>query len=74
MANQPDINTHLEEEELLHFKDLLLEKRKEAQRKLEEIRSTQSNLDEADDADYSSMAHHMGDVGSEEQASEMNAN
>ena len=72
MTKQPDISTHLKEEELLHFKELLLEKREEARQKLEEIRSAQSNLDEADDADYSSLTHHMGDVGSEEQESEMN--
>lgn len=64
--------TPLSDIELGYFKKLLLEKRGEAQEELDTIREIQSNLDEADDADYSSLTHHMGDVGSEEQESEMN--
>ncbi|MCW9705719.1 TraR/DksA family transcriptional regulator [Fodinibius salsisoli] len=60
------------EEELKHFKKVLLEKRNDAAERLEEVRNAQTNLGEADDADYSSLAHHMADVGSEEQESEMN--
>lgn len=62
----------LTDEELKYFKEVLLEKREDAEKKLEAIRDAQSNLDEADDADYSSLTHHMADVGSEEQESEMN--
>ena len=70
MTNDP--KTTLTDDELSYFNDLLLKNRAEAQEKLDKIRSAQRNLDEADDADYSSISHHMGDVGSEEQESEMN--
>ncbi len=72
MANHQNTKTPLSNKELKHFKKLLLDNRAEAQEKLDKIRSTQANLDEADDADYSSIAHHMADVDSEEQESEMN--
>lgn len=72
MAEQNETKTPFNDEELKYFKELLLEKRSEAQEKLDNIRSTQSNLDEADDADFSSIAHHMGDWATDEQESEMN--
>ncbi|WP_138429846.1 TraR/DksA family transcriptional regulator [Fodinibius saliphilus] len=72
MENIKKQKTSLSDKELQYFKELLLDKRAEAQKELNTIRDTQSNLDEADDADYSSLTHHMGDVGSEEQESEMN--
>ena len=72
MADQQEHKTPFSDQELNHFKKLLLENRTEAQEKLDRFRSAQTNLDEADDADHSSITHHMGDVGSEEQESEMN--
>ena len=72
MTDSQESKTPFTDKELQHYKDLLLEKRTEAQEKLDAIRSSQANLDEADDADYSSLTHHMGDVASEEQSSEMN--
>ncbi|NGP89878.1 TraR/DksA family transcriptional regulator [Fodinibius halophilus] len=72
MKNSQKRKTSLSDKKLQYFKELLLDKRSETQKELDTIRDIQSNLDEADDADYSSRAHHMGDVGSEEQESEMN--
>ena len=64
--------TPFTDEELQYFKELLLKNREEAQEKLDTIRRAQENLTEADDADYSSLSHHMGDVASDEQEAKMN--
>lgn len=55
----------LDTKALAHFKQLLLDKRHEAEEELERIQQNITNLRQADDADYSSVAHHMGDVGSD---------
>lgn len=67
-----DLKTPFSDEELEHFKNLLLNKRKEAGENLENLRNAQANLAEADDEDSSSMDHHMGDWGSDEQDSDRN--
>jgi RNA polymerase-binding protein DksA len=72
MSAEQSPKTQLSDKELQYFKNLLLEKREEAQGELDTIRDAQSNLDEADDADQSSQTHHMGDVGTDEQDTEMN--
>jgi RNA polymerase-binding protein DksA len=72
MDNKQTTMTPLDEQELQHFKELLLEKRVDAQEKLDDIRRAQQNSSEADDADYSSITHHLGDVGTDEQDTEMN--
>lgn len=72
MPGQQKIKTPFNKQELKHFKKLLLKKRTEAQEKFDRLRGAQSNLEEADDADFSSIAHHMGDWASDEQESEMN--
>lgn len=72
MPKKKKISTPFSTKELQHFKQLLLKNRAEAQEKLDKIRSAQSNLEEANDADYSSLTHHMGDVASDEQEAEMN--
>ena len=72
MDNKQTKMTPLDEQELQYFKELLLEKRTDAQEKLDDIRRTQQNSSEADDADYSSITHHLGDVGTDEQDTEMN--
>ena len=72
MDNKQTQMTPLDEQELQYFKELLLEKRADAQEKLDDIRRTQQNSSEADDADYSSITHHLGDVGTDEQDTEMN--
>ncbi|SMO63484.1 TraR/DksA family transcriptional regulator [Fodinibius sediminis] len=56
---------------LEHFRTLLQNKRKEAVNELNAIDQTVSNLNEADDADYSSVAHHQGDVGTDVEEEEM---
>lgn len=72
MAEQQEIKTPFTDEELEYFKELLLKKRADAQEKLDNLRSAQSDLDEADDADLSSITHHLGDWATDEQDSEMN--
>lgn len=65
-------STPFNEKTLQHFQELLLKKRRQAEEELESIQSTIRNLDDADDADYSSVAHHMGDVGTDVEEEEMN--
>ncbi|WP_445664684.1 TraR/DksA family transcriptional regulator [Fodinibius sp. AD559] len=60
------------EQELQHFKKLLLEKRQEAREQADKIKSSISDSNESDDADYSSLTHHQGDVGTEMEDQEMN--
>ncbi len=68
----PDVKTPFSDKELQHFKSLLLEKRKEAKEKFDNLRDAQANLVDAEDEDSSSMDHHMGDWGSDEQDSNTN--
>lgn len=63
---------YLNKKELKYFKDLLLAKRQEAEELLEMIDDSILDLRDADDADYSSVAHHMGDVGSDVEEEELN--
>lgn len=71
MAESREIKTPFDDKELAHFKAILLKNRAEAQEKLDTIWEQQTNLEEADDADYSSLTHHLGDVGSDVQEQEM---
>ncbi|MDX1585270.1 MAG: molecular chaperone DnaK [Balneolaceae bacterium] len=64
--------TPFDNQELAYFKSLLLEKRNEAEKELEAIDRNIENLIEADDADYSSVDHHMGDVGSDVEEQDLN--
>lgn len=70
MSNQP--KTPFNKKELKHFKNLLLRNRDEAQDKLDKLWRAQTNLEEADDADFSSITHHLGDMASDVQEEEMN--
>lgn len=65
MEQVEERKTPFSRETLEYFKQLLLDKRHEAEEELENIQSNITNLNQADDADYSSVAHHMGDVGSD---------
>ena len=67
-----NVATPLSKEELDYFKRLLQRKRAEAEEELDKLRGAQSNLNESDDADYSSITHHVGDVASDTQESELN--
>lgn len=57
---------------LNHFKKLLLEKRLVAREELENIERSITNLKDVEEADYSSITHHMGDVGSDVEEKERN--
>lgn len=61
-----------DEQTLQHFRELLLEKRQEAREQADKIQSSISDSNESDDADYSSLTHHQGDVGTEMEDQEMN--
>lgn len=49
------------------FKNLILDKRNEAAEEIEYLQSVLENIRYADDADSSSNAHHIADLGSEEE-------
>lgn len=72
MENVGEQKTPFSRETLDHFKQLLFDKRHEAEEELENIQQNITNLNQADDADYSSVAHHMGDVGSDVEEENMN--
>ncbi|MDX1636363.1 MAG: TraR/DksA C4-type zinc finger protein [Balneolaceae bacterium] len=72
MKTAENMEQHLTPEELNHFRELLLEKRSEAKEILDQIDDNITNLDDADDADYSSITHHLGDVGSDVEEEELN--
>lgn len=63
--------TRFDEDTLTYFKERLLEKRKEAKEQIEILENRIQNLMDADDADYSSFTHHIGDVGSEQEEADM---
>lgn len=60
------------EDTLQYFRELLLEKRQEAQEQADKIKSSISDSNDSDDADSSSITHHLGDVGTEIEEQEMN--
>lgn len=68
----PDIKTPLTKKELGHFRKLLEEKREEARDELDFLERNLENLTETDDADYSSLTHHEGDVASDVEEEEVN--
>ncbi len=72
MKTTATIKSPFDQQTLQYFKELLLEKRREAEEQKEQIENNISNLNEADDADQSSIAHHMGDFGSDTEKKQMN--
>lgn len=66
------LKSPFDENTLQYFKEKLLAKRAEAKEQIDILTDRQHNLDEADDADSSSLIHHPGDVGSEFEEDEMN--
>lgn len=72
METTTTIKSPFDQQTLQYFKELLLEKRREAEEQEEQIENNISNLNEADDADQSSIAHHMGDFGSDTEEKQMN--
>lgn len=72
MATTKQMKSPFDKDTIKHFTNLLLEKRSEAMEQLQIIDRHITNLAEADDADYSSVAHHLGDVGSDVEEEELN--
>lgn len=72
MNNPETVKSPFDKKTIQHFKKLLLEKRAEAREQMEIVENSIANLNEADDADYSSITHHLGDVGSDVEGEEMN--
>ena len=72
MANldAPVNNTPYNEDELDHFKNLLLEERKEATDNSEQMKQSVEDQRSLDDDRASSQDHHPGNIGSEEQEKE----
>lgn len=72
MANldAPVNNSPYDEDELSHFKELLKKAQQETQEEIENLKSSIEDLTETQDDEYSSAAHHQGNVGSEEEEKE----
>lgn len=63
--------THLSNEDLEYFRNLILNKRTEAEEELENLRDNLKNMQDADDSDQSSNAHHIADIGSDQEEIQM---
>lgn len=63
--------TVLNENELAYFESIILRKRKEAEEELEYLLASLENQRLNDDDDASSLAHHMGDLGSKEESMDL---
>lgn len=63
-------NTPYSDEELEHFKNLLLEEREEAKENAEQTQESIEDQRDSDTDDISSVDHHPGDQGSDEQEKE----
>lgn len=73
MADQqeaPVENTNLSDDELDHFKELLLKEKQEAEEKIEEFEQSIEDLQGTMDDTTSSAAHHQGNIASEEEQRE----
>lgn len=71
-TGQPKVyKTNMNENELAYFEALILRKRAEVQEELEALMQTIRDLRENNDDDASSMAHHMGDLGSKEESMDL---
>ena len=63
--------TVLNENELAYFESIILRKRKGAEEELEYLLASLDNQRLNDDDDASSLAHHMGDLGSKEESMDL---
>ena len=63
--------TVLNENELAYFESIILRKRNEAEEELEYLLASLENQRLNDDDDASSLAHHMGDLGSKEESMDL---
>lgn len=65
-------NSPYNDEELEHFKKLLLNEQEETNNRIEELKEGIGGLDSQYDDTDSSQDHHIGDLGSEEESKETN--
>jgi RNA polymerase-binding protein DksA len=72
MKDPTQVQTPFDDDTLTYFKELLHKKRDEALEDVDRLEKNLSNLTDLDDADYSSLTHHMGDVGSDVEEEELN--
>ena len=72
MEDKKTAKNPFSDDTIQYFREKLLAKRAEAKEQIEILSDRRDNLDEADDADLSSLVHHPGDVGSEAEEDEMN--
>lgn len=59
------LKSKLSKRDLNFFKKLLLNKRAAAKKELDALEENIENMTDSDDADYSSLTHHLGDIGSD---------
>ena len=62
------LKSNLNEAELAYYEELILGKKREAQRELDYLVNTLEEIRTADDDESSSIDHHMGDMGSIEES------
>lgn len=72
METPKTIKSPFDQQTIQYFKELLLEKRREAEEEEQKIEDNISNLNEANNADQSSVTHHMGDFGSDTEEMQLN--
>lgn len=72
METPETIKSPFDQQTIQYFKELLLEKRREAEEEEQKIEDNISNLNEANNADQSSVTHHMGDFGSDTEEMQLN--
>lgn len=65
------LKTTLNENELAYFEAIILRKKEEAQKELDALMQTIIEMREQNDDDASSLAHHMGDLGSKEESMDL---
>jgi RNA polymerase-binding protein DksA len=63
-------NSPYSEDELDHFKELLEEEKNEAESEIQNLKESIEDLTGSQDDEYSSAAHHQGNVASEEEEKE----
>jgi DnaK suppressor protein len=66
-----EFTTNLNENELAYFEAIILRKREEAQKELDYLLASVEEMRINDDDDASSLAHHMGDLGSKEESMDL---
>lgn len=68
--NTPVPETPYNDEELEHFKNLLIQEQKETTEEIEQLRQSVEDVTSKEDDEKSSVDHHPGNLGAEEQIKE----